>query len=225
VPGCASGHFYPKCFTVLPHIQPFIHRRRRQPCKVTTNTSGTPRHLDRRSPGIEPATFLLPDNRSYLLSYCHPKYCPTSICGQVPTVFVCATCRVIRCYQLVLLTTANLARTKPSTTKVFLEASVLVFRWNVVNSAVTSFPAPTSEANGTQHNEYHLHLLMESHPGKNPHVNYVLTRPFSTCGASQPTDCSILVSNRAVRSSLTSFEFFRLLLFNGGWIVLDWMFK
>jgi len=27
----------------------------------------------RWSPGIEPATFLLPDNRSYLLSYCRPK--------------------------------------------------------------------------------------------------------------------------------------------------------
>jgi len=35
--------------------------------------SGTPRHLARRrSPGIEPVTFLLPDNRSYLLSYCPP---------------------------------------------------------------------------------------------------------------------------------------------------------
>jgi len=32
--------------------------------------SGTPRHLARRrSPGIEPATFLSPDNHSYLLSY------------------------------------------------------------------------------------------------------------------------------------------------------------
>jgi len=36
--------------------------------------SGTPRHLARRSPGIEPATFLLPDNCSYLLSYCRPYY-------------------------------------------------------------------------------------------------------------------------------------------------------
>jgi len=38
--------------------------------------SGTPRHLARRgrSPGIEPATFLLPDNRSCnLLSYCRPR--------------------------------------------------------------------------------------------------------------------------------------------------------
>jgi len=30
-------------------------------------------HLDRRSLGIEPATFLLPGNRSYLLSYGHHK--------------------------------------------------------------------------------------------------------------------------------------------------------
>jgi len=37
--------------------------------------SGTPRHwARRRSPGIEPATFLLPDNRSYLLSYCRAHY-------------------------------------------------------------------------------------------------------------------------------------------------------
>jgi len=38
--------------------------------------SGTPPHLARRgrSPGIEPATLLLPDNRSpYLLSYRHPS--------------------------------------------------------------------------------------------------------------------------------------------------------
>ena len=35
--------------------------------------SGTSRHLARQSPGIEPATFWLPDNRSYLLSYCCPK--------------------------------------------------------------------------------------------------------------------------------------------------------
>jgi len=34
--------------------------------------SGRSRHLARRSPGIKPATFLLPDNCSYLLSYCHP---------------------------------------------------------------------------------------------------------------------------------------------------------
>jgi len=50
--------FYPKRFTVLPHIHPFIRRRRCRPCKVTTNTScsGTPQHLARRqSPGIEPS--------------------------------------------------------------------------------------------------------------------------------------------------------------------------
>jgi len=46
----------------LPHIHPFVHQLRGQPCKVTANTSGTPRHLARRSPGIEPATFQLPDN-------------------------------------------------------------------------------------------------------------------------------------------------------------------
>jgi len=37
------SRFYPKCFTVLPHIQRFIHGRRCQPCKVTTNTSGAVR--------------------------------------------------------------------------------------------------------------------------------------------------------------------------------------
>jgi len=66
------SHFYPKWFTVLPHIHPFIHQRRRcQPCKVTTNRSGAvrvrwcltltaPQHLARMgSPGIKPATFQL----------------------------------------------------------------------------------------------------------------------------------------------------------------------
>jgi len=32
--------FYPKLFTVMPHIHPFTHRRRCQPCEVATNTSG-----------------------------------------------------------------------------------------------------------------------------------------------------------------------------------------
>jgi len=71
----------------------------------------------------------------------------------VAAVFVCAKCRVIRCYQLVLrTTTANLAGTNPSTTKGFLEASILVFELTGtrVNSGVTSFPAPTSEVNVTQ---------------------------------------------------------------------------
>jgi len=51
----------------LPEIHPFIHQWRCQPRKVTTNTSGVvrvrrlARHLARWSPGIEPATFLLPD--------------------------------------------------------------------------------------------------------------------------------------------------------------------
>jgi len=61
------------CALQFPDIHPFIHRWRCQPCKVTTNTSGSVRvrwclaqgHLARQSPGIEPATFLLPDNRSY----------------------------------------------------------------------------------------------------------------------------------------------------------------
>jgi len=35
--------FYPKLFTVLPHIHPLIHRQWCQPCKVTTNTSGAGR--------------------------------------------------------------------------------------------------------------------------------------------------------------------------------------
>jgi len=35
--------FYPKRFTVLPHIHPFLHRRRCRPCKVTTDTSGAGR--------------------------------------------------------------------------------------------------------------------------------------------------------------------------------------
>jgi len=50
-----------------------------------------------------------------LLSICvslkqsYTQYCPTSICGHVATVFVCANCQVICCYQLVLLAMANLA--------------------------------------------------------------------------------------------------------------------
>jgi len=67
-----------KVFLQLPDIHPFIHRRRCQPCKVTTNTSGAGGVLlrdtstARRGPGIEPATFLSLDNPSYLLSYCRP---------------------------------------------------------------------------------------------------------------------------------------------------------
>jgi len=34
------SRFYPNRFIVLPHIHPFIHRRRCRPCKVTTNTAG-----------------------------------------------------------------------------------------------------------------------------------------------------------------------------------------
>lgn len=42
---------------------------------------------------------------------------------------------------------ANLSRVNPSTTNVFLEASILAFRLvvTVLNSTVTSFPAPTSD--------------------------------------------------------------------------------
>jgi len=43
----------------LPHIHPFIHRRRCQPCKVTTNTSGVVKCLAQGN--LKPATFLLPD--------------------------------------------------------------------------------------------------------------------------------------------------------------------
>jgi len=66
-------HCYIALLSKVPHsCLTFIHRRRCQPCKVTTNTSGAVRvrrrlaqgHLDielDRRPGIEPATFLLPD--------------------------------------------------------------------------------------------------------------------------------------------------------------------
>jgi len=53
------------------------------------------------------------------------------------TVFVCAKCHVILCYPLVLLTMANLVRANPSTTKVFLEASLLVFRLVVTGTRST----------------------------------------------------------------------------------------
>jgi len=67
--------------------------------------SGTPPLLARRgSPGIEPATFLSPDNRSYLLSYCRPyttlhyKCEITELCV-VPGVFQKQTLmqHVLRC--------------------------------------------------------------------------------------------------------------------------------
>ena len=75
-----SGHS--KRFTILPHIHPFMntftHRRRCQPCKASTNSSGAggvrclaQGHLDTRrqeEPGIEVATFRLPANPLYLLS-------------------------------------------------------------------------------------------------------------------------------------------------------------
>jgi len=59
----------------------FIHSYTDKPCSTNTSgavrvrvvyCSGTPRHLARWSPGIEPATFVLPHNHSYLLSYCRP---------------------------------------------------------------------------------------------------------------------------------------------------------
>jgi len=57
--------------------------------------SGTPPHLARRSPGIEPATFRLPDNRSYLLSYC----CPWRVCKDFGLIIqndmVITTCFVL----------------------------------------------------------------------------------------------------------------------------------
>jgi len=56
----------------LPHVHPFIHRRRCHSCKATTNTSGAVRvrwclaqgHLDTwlgGARGLKPATFLLAD--------------------------------------------------------------------------------------------------------------------------------------------------------------------
>lgn len=51
---------------------------------------------------------------SWAVVYCHQSYtqhCPTSICGHIASVFVCARYRLMDGYQLVLLTSANLIRT------------------------------------------------------------------------------------------------------------------
>lgn len=44
------------------------------------------------------------------LNQSYTQYCPTCFCGPMVMVFVCAKHHVMHCYQLVLLTTANLAK-------------------------------------------------------------------------------------------------------------------
>jgi len=101
-----------------------------------------------------------PESFSALLSICvslnqlYTQYCTFTISGHVATVFVFAKCCAIRCYQLVMLTMANLARANTSTTKVFVEASVLVFRLGTRSIRVwrhSQLRLPTPEVNGTEH--------------------------------------------------------------------------
>ena len=77
-----------KCFTILPHIHPFIYtfiqRWRSQPCKVTASSSGAVRlrrlargHLDTLGvSGMEPATFWQPAHPLHLLSPMPPRRPP-----------------------------------------------------------------------------------------------------------------------------------------------------
>jgi len=111
-----------------------------------------------------------------LLSICvslnqsYAQYCPTSTRGHVAMVFVCAKCRVTHCYPLVLLTMANMARTNPSTTKVFTRGVHLGF-FRLVATGTRSTQVrrhsqlrlPTSEVNGTQHELVHqMHFSFDN---------------------------------------------------------------
>jgi len=82
--------FYPERLTILRHTQPFIHQRWCQPCKVTSNTSGAVRVRWCLAQGhLEPATLPLPDNLSYLLSYCrHPLLSNSAIFLRLLMLFI-----------------------------------------------------------------------------------------------------------------------------------------
>jgi len=61
----------------------------------------------------------------------------------------------------------------------------------------------------TSSSHYCIPECMESHPGKNPHLNYVLTRPFSACQH---------VHFRRVNTSFFSWSYFLVLTNEGPWI-------